>query len=105
MAPLRLRRESRKGSIAHFFGHTPRIIMMPPRQRGTQLARLPVTQQPDAPVAARDALLQQRKRRGGIAVTGAVVQFNGMGTRHAGLLSVQRTLTTQLTKGRVKPIE
>ncbi|WP_321868339.1 hypothetical protein [Paraburkholderia tropica] len=105
MAPLRLRRECREGSIADFFSHAPRIIMMPRLQRGAQPARLPIAQQPDAPVAPTDAVLQQRERRGGIAMAGAIIQLDSLGTRHAGLLSVQGTLTTQLTKGRCKPIE
>ncbi|CAG9212565.1 conserved hypothetical protein [Paraburkholderia tropica] len=87
MALLRLRRESRQRSVTHFSGNTLRIIVMPPFQRGTQLARLPIAQQPDAAVAARHAVFEQRERRSGVAPAGAVVELDGVGTRHEWLLS------------------
>jgi len=79
---LRLRRQCRERVIAHVVGHLPRVVVMLPRKRRARAAGLQIAQQPDAPVPARHALLQQRKRGGGIAVTGAFVEFDGFGARH-----------------------
>ncbi|MBV8260061.1 MAG: hypothetical protein JO239_03730 [Paraburkholderia sp.] len=82
MTALRLRRKGRECVVAHVAGHVAIVVVMLPSKRSAHAAGLQIAKQPDAPVPARHALLQQRERGGGVAVTGALVEFDGFGARH-----------------------